>query len=133
MELVTVEEAALHVRSDTAADGPWFAIMIPAVSEAVRDWLKDEWRLYVLARDGAGAVVRDENGVPVPAVDGGGKPTVRPVVKAAVLVELAYQHRYRDGQGDHTSTGDLYSGRFGYPLSRGATSLLTALRRSTVA
>jgi hypothetical protein len=130
VDLLTVEEAALHVRSDTAADGPWFAIMIPAVSEAVRDWLKDEWRLYVLARDGAGAVVRDANGVPVPAVDGDGRPTVRPIVKSAALIELAMQHRFRDGDG--APAVPSHAGH-GYTLGQGATALLASSRRSTVA
>ncbi|PZP90531.1 MAG: hypothetical protein DI587_38400 [Variovorax paradoxus] len=130
MDLVTIEEAMRHVRTDTNADGPWFAIMIPAVSEAVRDWLKDEWRLYVLARDAAGAVVRDENGVPIPAVDGEGNPTVRHVVKAAVLIELAQQHRFRDGDG--APAVPSHAGH-GYTLGQGATALLASSRRSTVA
>lgn len=119
-----------HVRTDTNADGPWFAIMIPAVSEAVRDWLKDEWRLYVLARDEAGAVVRDDNGVPVPAVDSDGKPTVRPKVKAAALIELAMQHRFRDGDG--APAVPSHAGH-GYTLGQGATALLASSRRSSVA
>lgn len=133
MDFVTVLEAQQQIRIDSDADTPWLTMMIPAVSGAVQSWLKDEWRLYVPARDPAGAVLRDANGVPLPALDSDGKPTLNPMVKAAVLVELAFQHRFRDGQGEHTSTGDLYSGRYGYPLSRGAISLLSTLRKSTVA
>lgn len=47
-ELVTVEEARNHLRLETGtADDMWLAIFIPAISEAVLSWLKDEWRAYV--------------------------------------------------------------------------------------
>ena len=133
IELVTIEEARAHLRiddvdSDGSPDDLWLAIFIPAISEAVANWLKDEWRLYVAEVDSGGVVV-DASGDPVPAV-----PLVaRPVVKAATLIELSYQFRYREGEGDHTATGDLYGGRYGYTLSRGATALLASLRKSTVA
>lgn len=130
MDLVTVQEAQQHIRIDTDADTPWLNVMIPAVSEGVRSWLKDEWRLYVLARDEAGAVVRDENGTPVPAVDEQGNRTVRPIIKSASLVELAQQYRFRDGDG--APAVPSHAGH-GYVLGQGATALLASSRRSTVA
>lgn len=131
-ELVTVAEAKLHLRADTA-DELWLAIFIPAISEAVLNWLKDEWRAYMPELDVDGNPVEDSNGDPIPAVDSDGDMTPKWSVKAAVLIELAYQFRFREGEGDHTATGDLSSGRYGYSLSRGATALLNSLRKSTVA
>lgn len=127
-ELVTAAEAKIHLRLDTGtADDTWLAIFIPAISEAVLNWLKDEWRAYVPEEDSNG-IVTDSNGDPVPAV-----PLVALwSVKAAVLIELAWQHRYRDGDAEHIPTGDLYSGRYGYTLSKGATALLTPLRKPTI-
>lgn len=131
-ELVTIEQARIHLRVDSAADDQWLETMIPAVSEAVLEWLKQGWRAYVLATDGTGAVILDSSGDPVPFEDSGGL-VVKPVVRAATLVELAWQYRFREGDADHVATGDLYSGRYGYTLSRGSTALLNALRKTTVA
>lgn len=128
IELVTIDEARAHLRLDALDDDLWLTIFMPAISEAVANWLKDEWRLYVAEVDSGGVVV-DSSGDPVPAVP----LVVRPVVKAATLIELSYQFRYREGEGDHTATGDLYGGRYGYTLSKGATALLSSLRKSTVA
>ena len=133
IELVTIEEARAHLRiddvdSDGSPDDLWLSIFIPAISEAVANWLKDEWRLYVAEVDSGGVVV-DASGDPVPALP----LAARPVVKAATLIELSYQFRYREGEGDHTATGDLYGGRYGYTLGKGATALLSSLRKSTVA
>lgn len=126
MEFVTIEEARSHIRIDTSADDPWLMTWIPAIEAAVRSWLKDDWRLYVPSE------FEDSNGDPIPAEDSSG-PIVQPMVKAAVLIELAVQYRYRDGtEYEQTATGDLYSGRYGYILSRGATALLHSLRKATL-
>lgn len=127
-ELVSLTEARNHLRLDTGtADDAWLNVFIPAISEAVLNWLKDEWRAYVPEEDSSGVIV-DSAGDPVPA-----EPLeARWSVKAAVLIELAWQYRYRDGDGEHTPTGDIYSGRYGYTLSKGATSLLSSLRKPTV-
>lgn len=132
-DLVTVAEARIHLRTDTADDA-WLAIFIPAISDAVLRWLKDDWRAYVPKFDADGNPVVDSAGDEIPAVDSNGDYTVKPVVKAAVLIELAWQFRFREGPGEfeHTATGDLYSGRYGYILSRGATALLHACRKPTV-
>lgn len=122
-EFVTIEEARVHIRVDTLADDPWFQTWIPVVEAAVKSWLKDAWRLYVPS----GAV--DSNGDPIPSEDSNG-PLVQPMVKAAVLVELAQQYRFRDGS-DAAAVPSHWG--HGYVLGAGATSLLAGLRRSTVA
>jgi hypothetical protein len=137
LELVTKADARAQLRLDDvgSAGGPddaWLDIFIPAVSEAVRSWLKVDARLYVPLRDSAGDIMRDSAGDPIPQEDSNG-PVVNPSVRAAVLIELAYQFRFREGEGEHTATGDLYSGRYGYTLSRGATAILSGIRKSTVA
>lgn len=124
LELVTADEAAQQLRLDDDSAEDWLAIWIPAVSAAVASWLKDEWRLYVPEIDSYGDVVVDSNDDPVPTE------TVHPTVKAAVLLELASQMRYREGEGDNrVQAQDGY----GFTLSRGATGLLSGLRKPTVA
>ena len=130
IELVTIEEARAHLRiddvdSDGSPDDLWLSIFMPAISEAVANWLKDEWRLYVAEVD-SGGIVEDSNGHPVPA-----SPLVtRPVVKAATLIELERQYRFRGGE----SEADVGSHEgHGYTLGKGATALLSSLRKSTVA
>lgn len=126
MNLCTPEEAKHHIRIDGDDDDAWLNVMIPAVSQAVLLWLKDEWRACVLLTDSNGDVVTDSDGVPEVEIDSDG-PVVKPVVKAATLIELAQQYRYRDGKDAGVVVGN------GYTLGMGATALLNALRRSTVA
>jgi hypothetical protein len=133
-ELVTAAEARSHLRLHAgSADDAWLAIFIPAISEAVLNWLKDEWRAYVPELGPDGLPIEDSSGDPIPEVDSNGVMTPKWVVKAAVLVELAYQFRFREGEGEGTPTGDLYSGRYGYTLNKTSTALLMSLRKSTVA
>lgn len=138
MNLVTLDDAYAHLRIDydaagSAEDG-WLELAIAGVSGAVAAWLKDSWRLYTPELDSAGGVVKDSAGNPIPAEDSSGTPIVHPVVRLAVLVELAAQYRFREGDGETgTPTGDLYSGRYGYILGRAATAVLSGMRRSTVA
>ncbi len=119
--LVTLEQARVHLRIDHDADDAWLNVMIPAVSEAVLLWLKDPMRAYETILDSSGdpVVVEDSNG-----------PITRPVVRSAVLLEVATQYRYREGEG--APQAPEHWGH-GYTLSPGATSLLTPLRRPTVA
>ena len=130
IELVTIEEARAHLRiddvdSDGGPDDLWLSIFMPAISEAVANWLKDEWRLYVAEVDSGGVVV-DSSGDPVPALP----LAARPVVKAATLIELERQYRFRGGE----SEADVQSHEgHGYTLGKGATALLSSLRKSTVA
>lgn len=128
LELVTIEEARHHLRLDDfdssgGPDDPWLSIFIPAVSEAVATWLKDEWRLYVPQMDSAGAALLDSSGNPIPSA------VVRPVVKGAALFELAvaFQHR-----GSVNETAVPSHEGYGYILSRSATAMLAGLRRATV-
>ena len=131
-ELVSIEEARAHLRldepdSDGGPDDLWLSVFIPAVSEAVLNWLKDEWRAYYPEMDSNGVVSTDSNGDPIPA-----EPLVAKwSVKAAVLVELGSQFRFREGEGrDNVVTPDA---GHGYTLNKVSTSLLTPLRRPTVA
>lgn len=128
-DLVSLEDAANHLRIDNDADNAWLLMMIPAISQAVLLWLKDEWRAYVLIVDSNNDVIFDSAGDAFPAVDGQGDQIVKPIVRAAVLIELAQQYRFRDGSG--AAAVPAHWGH-GYTLGAGATSLLTPLRKSTV-
>lgn len=128
--LVTLAEAKMQVMVDTDALDPWFETMIPAISGAVLSWLKDDWRAYETIADSNGEPLEDSNGDQFPILDSNGQPIVKPVVKAATLVELAVQFRFRDGDGAPAVPSHW---GHGYVLSAGPTSLLSALRRSTVA
>lgn len=130
--LVTLAEARAHLRLDYEEDsgegfGPddaWLDAFIPAVSEAVASWVKEESRLYVPAVDSSGDAVIDSSGEAVPA-----EPlTVRRVVKAAVLLELSSLYRFREGEGKDNAM----PAADGYVLNKASTSLLAALRRPTV-
>lgn len=129
-DLVTEAEAFNHLRFDTTPvtgpDALWLAIWIPAVSEAVLGWLKDDWRAYVQLIESNGPVV-DSNGDPVPA-----EPLVaKSSVKGAVLLELESMNRFRDGGGKDNVVPDVAG--WGYTLNKASTALLSPLRRSTVA
>src|SRR5690606_37252418 len=131
LELVTVADACAQIALDPPdSDGgdqrhALLAIDIQAVSEAVRGWLKDDWRLYLELRASFGDIVTDSDGDPVPETDSNGDPITHPVVRLAVLVEIASQFRFREGEGDN-GMGP------GYILSKTATGLLTARRKPTV-
>ena len=133
--LISFDEAREHLRLDAdSGGGPddgWLSIFIPAVSEAVRRWLKEDWRLYEPARDTDGNVILDSDGKPVPVLDSDGEPVVRWLVKAACLVELERQYRFRGGEGG--ATDEPAANGWGYTLGKGATALLTPLRKPTVA
>ena len=134
-ELITIEEAREHLRLDAdSGGGPddgWLSIFIPAVSEAVRLWLKEDWRLYEPARDTDGNVILDSDGNPVPLLDSDGEPVVKPVVRAACLLELASQYRFREGEGRDNAVPS-HEG-YGHGLtSKAAVALLTTIRRPTV-
>src|SRR5690606_27947357 len=134
-ELITREQAYEHLRLDYdsggSADDGWLSVFIPAISEAVRLWLKEGWRLYEWETDSDGNIVRDSDGNPVPLLDSDGEPVVRWLVKAACLVELERQYRFRGGEGG--ATDEPAANGWGYTLGKGATALLTPLRKPTVA
>lgn len=129
-DLVSLDEAAGHLRIDNDAEDQWLALWITAISQAVLSWLKNDWRAYVPALDSSGNPIVDSHGDEIPAIDESGELTVKPMVKAAVLVELAQQYRFRDGSG--AAAVPSHWGH-GYTLGAGATSLLSSLRKSTVA
>lgn len=129
-DLITLQEAYDHLRLDYdsagSADDGWLNVFIPAICEAVSLWLKVESRLYVPEIDSSGEPVLDSGGDLIPAIP----LTARPVVKAACLVELGSQYRYREGEGkDNVVTPDA---GYGYVLNKTSTALLAPLRRSTV-
>lgn len=133
-DLVTIADARAQLRLEDygtagSPDDAWLDLFIPAISQAVLLWLKDEWRAYVLERDSAGDVVLDTAGDPVIALDSSGDPTPKPIVRAAVLVELASQFRFREGEGDNTVPADA---GHGYILNRASTALLAGLRKTTI-
>ena len=135
LELVTIDDARQQLRLDEidsngGADDAWLVLAIPGVSEAVRSWLKDDWRLYLPERDTAGAVITDTDGDPIPAEDSNGNPITHPTVRLAVLLELASQFRYREGEGENVVPADA---GHGYTLSKGATAILAGLRKPTLA
>jgi len=135
MELVTLDEARAHLRLDAdSAGGPddaWLALFIPAVSGAVAQWMKEEWRMYVPEVDSAGDIVLDSAGNPIPALDSSGMPILLPQVRAAVLLELASLYRYRDGEGVDNVV-QAHEG-YGYALNKASTAILSALRKPTLA
>lgn len=128
--IVTLAEVKSHLMVDNDAVDPWIEMMILAISGAVISWLKDEWRAYVPMVDTAGVPLEESDGAYIPAIDSNGDPMALPVVKAATLVEIASQFRFRDGDG--AAAVPSHAGH-GYVLSAGPTSLLSGLRRSTVA
>jgi hypothetical protein len=130
VNLVTVDQAKQHIRIDSDADDAWLSIFIPVVSGAVAAWLKDDWRLYEWQTDSNGDPILNSAGNPSIALDSNGDPIVSWTVKGATLVELAQQYRFRDGSD--AAAVPSHAG-YGYVLGAGATSLLSALRRSTVA
>lgn len=129
LELVSLAEARAQLRYDDNSNDAWLAIWIPSISDTVARWLKDSWRLYVTELDADGEPVIDSSGDQVPVVDSNGDFEVKPAVKAAVLVELASQDRFRSGDGATAVPPDA---GHGYTLCAAATNLLVSLRKSTV-
>lgn len=136
LELVSREDAIAQLRIDTIDDegatahDDWLAIWIPAVSEAVASWLKDHWRLYEPMRYADGKPVLNDDGIPYAETDDSGDPVVHPIVRAAVMIELSSQFLYREGEGNNRVQSNE---GHGYILSKTATSLLTGLRKTTLA
>lgn len=131
-DLVTSAEAKSHLRLDTGtADDAWLDIFIPAICQAVLLWLKDEWRAYVTEEDADGEPIEDSSGDQIPTLDSSGEMTPKPVVKAAVLIELASAYRFREGEGTD-NTVSPHAGH-GYTLNKTSTAFLAPLRKSTVA
>ena len=134
LRLVTIEQAYgqlyIEADSDGSSHDAWLNDTIEDVSDAVALWLKEEWRLYVPLLDSDGAVVLDSDDHPTPETDSDGNPIVRPAVRRAVLLELASQFRFREGEGKDNVVPE--SAGHGYVLNKASTAMLAPLRRSTV-
>lgn len=130
MALVTLEQVKDQLSVDTNAWDAWINLAITDVESAVKSWIKDEWRLYELLKDESGDVVLDSSGEPVLLEDSSGQPLVRGAVRRAILVEISVQFRFRDGDGAPAVPSNW---GHGHVLSAGATSLLAAMRKSTIA
>lgn len=136
-EFITQQQAAdqLRLATDGAGnvigpDARWLSLWIPIVSQSILTWLKDDWRAYVIEEDSQGLPVLDSNEDPIVVLDSNLEPIAREPVVGACLLELASQYRYREGEGDNVVPSDA---GYGYVLSKGATALLTPLRKPTVA
>jgi len=129
LDLVTLADAREQLRIDAdstgSADDAWLAIAISAASEAVRGWLGEDDRLYVPERDSLGVIIRDSTGKPTPEVDSAGTPTIAPSVRLAVMVEVAMQYRYREGEAKDS----VIDPAAGYTLNKASVALLTPLRQ----
>lgn len=130
LELVTVEEAKEWLHLSGSSYDAWLAFAIPAVTAAVAQWLKDEWRLYVPELDENGDVVIDSSGDPVPSQDSGGY-VIQPNVKIAIVLELASMDQFRAGEGVDNAVPETAG--HGYILNKASTNMLAALRKTTIA
>lgn len=106
IDLVSVADAREHLRLDSdngiGPDDVWLSIWIPAVSQAIGLWLRDESRAFFEDTDGK---------------------HVHPVVRAAALVELATQYRNREDRPTDSPN---------YIINRSSAMLLSGLRAPQV-
>lgn len=117
MKLISLQQAADHLRRDTSDDDTDLELKIEAASEAVMDYLGEYADLFT---DSAGDVYEDSNGI---ALD------VPKRVQQATLLTVAYLYKERDGSQEHSV--DPQHG-YGYALPKAATALLYSLRKPTV-
>lgn len=128
MMLVTLQEASEHLRRDTDDDDSDLTLKIHAASAAVLNYLKRESLAYEPERDEGGAIILDEHGYPLPALDDEGDPIVRFEVKAAVLLMLGELYKNREGE-----QGGEVPSQWGYGyLPRPVVALLYPLRDPAV-
>jgi hypothetical protein len=129
-DLVTAEEVRFQCRidpPDSNYEDPneaWINLWITVVSQSVASWLKDEWRIFLPLLDSNDEIIRDSNDNPIQS------DVVNPIVRGAVLVEIASQFRFREGEGDNRV--ESHEGH-GYVLSKTATAMLAPLRKTTLA
>ena len=107
MSLITVQEAKEHLHIDDNAHDVWLSIAIPAIESAMVLWVGEEVRLY-----------QDDP-----------MTTPHEAARLALLVELAYQFRYREGASEMDMT-EWFT--IGYVLNMSSTALLTPLRKPRV-
>lgn len=118
IKLVSTAYAMEQLHLDNDMQYPWLDIAIAGVSAAVVAWVGGIERLAPV--DSSGDPTIDSDGV-VEDVDG--------AAVLAVLVEIAYQYRFREGAAEQ-GQGDWYS--TGYVLNMSSTALLTPLREPVV-
>lgn len=122
--LITLQEASDHLRRDASDDDSDLTLKIHAASAAVMNYLKHNVLAYEPEYDSSGDIVRDSNGLPVPAVDSNGDMIARFEVKAAVQLMLGELYKNREAeQGGEIPTQWGY----GY-LPRPVVALLYPLR-----
>ena len=105
IELITIQEARDHLRidnydSDGGPDDNDLQLKIYAATGAVLNYLKSTRNLYEVERDEDGNVLVDSDGEEVLDGDSDGNRTVKPEVKAAVMLMLGYLCKDRDGDPD---------------------------------
>lgn len=128
MDLVTLQQAREHIRSDSSDDDGDLALKISAASSAVLGYITAS--IWEPLRDEDGRPVVDADGKEKPFLDDEGKKVVRSVIRQATLVTVAWMYAERDGSQKYkVSDQDGY----GYPLPQAATALLYQLRRPTTA
>ena len=108
MSLITIQEAKEQLHIDDNAHDTWLSIVIPAIENAIVLWVGEETRLY---QDDAMMDPQE-------------------TARLALLVELAYQFRYREGASEMDMT-DWFT--TGYVLNMSSTALLTPLRKPRIA
>lgn len=106
----------LHLDNDMQT--AWLEVAIAGVSAAVVAWVGDIARIVPVDSDGAPYVDSDDVAEDVDSA-----------AVLAVLVEIAYQFRFREGAAEQNQ-GDWY--KAGYVLNMSSTALLTPLRQPVV-
>ncbi len=120
MQLVTIQQARAHLRSDTNADDADLTLKIEGASAMVLDYLAG-----FVPRDSAGDAITDSAGELM-----GLKAEHVARIKNATLLTVAYLYRERDGSQEN-AVPDQYG--YGYGLPRAATGLIYSLRKPTIA
>ena len=118
IKLVSVATVMEQLHLDNDMQTAWLDVAIAGVSAAVVAWVGGIERLAPV--DSSGNPTIDSDGV-VEDVDG--------AAVLAVLVEVAYQYRFREGAAEQDQ-GDWYA--TGYVLNMSSTALLTPLREPVV-
>lgn len=127
MDLVTLQQAREHLRSDTDDDDADLKLKISAASSAVLAYITAS--VWEPQRDEEGRPIIGQDGKEAPLLDGDGKKVVRTAVQQATLLAVGSFYRERDGSQEHQVEGQF---GYGYALPRSATAQLYHLRQPTV-
>lgn len=126
MDLVTLQQARDHLRSDSEDDDADLQLKIAAASSAVLSYITAS--VWEPERDDEGRPVIGADGKETPLLDVDGNRVVRTAVQQATLLAVGYFYRERDGSQEHHLDGQF---GYGYALPRGALALLYHLRQPT--